>query len=93
MQPDGQCLPGFTTGIDGALDCIPCTAVCPDLMKGLTLPPRPGKLVIAPDGDAAGREAANALARTASGLGWSVSLMTPPDGQDWNDVLQSGVAA
>ncbi len=31
--------------------------------------------------------------RTRAGLGWDVSLMTAPDGQDWNDVLQGGVAA
>ena len=62
-------------------------------IKGLSLPHRPRALVIATDGDAAGREAGHALAKRASALGWTVSLMPAPDGQDWNDVLQSGVAA
>jgi len=56
-------------------------------IKGLSLPPRTGELIIASDGDAAGRDAANSLAQTAHGLGWQVSLMPAPDGQDWNDVL------
>lgn len=62
-------------------------------IKGLSLPPRPGKLIIAADGDTAGKEAAHSLACTATGKGWQVSIMTAPDAQDWNDVLQSGVAA
>ncbi len=62
-------------------------------INGLSLPPRPGKLVIAADGDPPGREAANALARSAHALGWQVSLMTAPEGQDWNDILQGEVAA
>ena len=62
-------------------------------IKGLSLPPRPGELTIAADGDEAGQEAANALARTGYALGWQVSLMPAPDGQDWNDVLQSELAA
>ena len=61
-------------------------------MKGLSLPPRSGRIVIAPDGDPPGREAAHSLARTATGLGWTVSMLTPPDGLDWNDVLQREVA-
>lgn len=59
-------------------------------IKGLSLPPTPGRLTIAPDGDVAGREAANTLAQRASGLGWKVSLLPAPDGRDWNDVLQAG---
>ena len=62
-------------------------------IKGLRLPPTPGELIIAADGDEPGREAATALARTAHALGWQVSLMPAPEGQDWNDVLQSEVAA
>ncbi len=56
-------------------------------MKSLRLPEHPGELVIAPDGDAVGREAAQALAHRAYALGWRVSLMPAPDGYDWNDVL------
>jgi len=62
-------------------------------IKGLTLPRRPGQLIIASDGDEAGLAAASLLAHTATGLGWKVSIMPAPYGQDWNDVLQSGVAA
>ncbi|ATG42640.1 DUF7146 domain-containing protein [Phaeobacter piscinae] len=59
-------------------------------IKGLRLPDRPGKLVIASDGDDAGTEAAQVLASRAASLGWNVGLMTAPDGKDWNDVLQEG---
>lgn len=62
-------------------------------IKGLTLPQRPGKLIIAADGDTAGKDAANTLARTGNGKGWDVSIMTAPEGEDWNDVLQSGAVA
>ena len=61
-------------------------------IKGLSLPARPGDLVIASDGDIAGREAANSLAQSAHGLGWKVSMMPAPEGKDWNDVLQTGGA-
>jgi hypothetical protein len=56
-------------------------------IRGLRLPDRPGRLTIAPDGDTAGREAANALAAWAHALGWQVSLLPAPDGRDWNDIL------
>jgi hypothetical protein len=56
-------------------------------IRGLHLPPRPGRLTIAADGDTAGREAANALAERAHALGWAVSLLPAPQGKDWNDIL------
>jgi len=56
-------------------------------MKGLNLPEQAGRLLIAPDGDDVGFAAANALAERADALGWQVSLLTPPQGCDWNDVL------
>ena len=56
-------------------------------IRGLRLPEQPGRLTIAPDGDTAGREAANALAARAHALGWQVSLLPAPDGRDWNDIL------
>ena len=56
-------------------------------IRGLNLPPQPARLTIAPDGDAPGREAANALAERAHALGWQVSLLPAPDGRDWNDIL------
>ncbi|CUJ95572.1 conjugative transfer relaxase protein TraI [Ruegeria denitrificans] len=62
-------------------------------MKSLYLPEHPGELVIAPDGDAVGREAAQVLAHRAYALGWHVSLLPAPDGYDWNDVLMGKAKA
>lgn len=58
-------------------------------MENLRLPAEAGELIIAVDGDEAGRKAANALADRAYNLGWVVSLLKAPDGQDWNDVLMA----
>ena len=62
-------------------------------MRGLHLPPVPGSLTIAADGDPAGRDACHALATRADALGWHVSLLPAPDGQDWNDVLRERICA
>jgi phage/plasmid primase-like uncharacterized protein len=63
-------------------------------IRGLHLSPTASRLTIAPDGDAPGREAANALAERAHALGWQVSLLAAPDGRDWNDILtKKGEAA
>ena len=60
----------------------------------LTLPRQPGHLIIAADGDDAGQRAARKLSLRATGLGWRVSHLTPPDGADWNDLLlRNGVTA
>lgn len=56
-------------------------------MASLRLPDRPGKLTVATDGDAAGREAGHKLAERAHALGWRVSTLPAPEGCDWNDVL------
>ncbi len=56
-------------------------------MAGLRLPPVPGRLTVATDGDAPGRTAGNALAERASALGWAVNLLPAPEGRDWNDIL------
>lgn len=56
-------------------------------MANLKLPEQPGELVVAADGDPAGRNAANQLAFNASFRGWKVDVMSAPDGTDWNDVL------
>jgi hypothetical protein len=56
-------------------------------IRGLNLPPTASRLTIAPDGDAPGRKAANALAERAHALGWQVSLLSAPDGCNWNDIL------
>ena len=57
----------------------------------LRLPESPGVLIIAVDGDDAGRSSAHSLAMRANGLGWKVSLLPAPDGHDWNDVLTGKV--
>ena len=62
-------------------------------VRALDLPPAPGRLILAPDGDAPGMAAAEVLGNRAFALGWQVYMMAPPDGKDWNDVLQGGVAA
>ncbi len=54
-------------------------------VAGLILPREPGELVLAPDGDAAGRKAADKLADRATSAGWRVRVMKCPDGRDWND--------
>ncbi|WP_146590129.1 DUF7146 domain-containing protein [Puniceibacterium confluentis] len=56
-------------------------------IRALRLPDRPYKLTIAADGDIPGRDAAHALAERAHALGWVVSLLPAPEGQDWNDIL------
>ena len=56
-------------------------------LRGLRLPPNPGRLTVASDGETPGREAASALAERAHATGWTVSLLPAPDGRDWNDVL------
>ena len=61
-------------------------------VAGLILPCQLGELVLAPDGDAPGRKAANKLADRASAAGWRVRIMKCPTGFDWND-LARGVAA
>ena len=85
-----------TEGIETALSLVsgllhaPATvwaALSTSGIRGLKLPHQPARLTIAPDGDAPGREAANALAERAHALGWQVSLLPAPDGRDWNDVL------
>lgn len=62
-------------------------------MIGLHLPPTPGRLTIATDGDAPGRAAGHTLAERATALGWAVSLLTAPEGRDWNDILRMKGAA
>ncbi len=64
-------------------------------IKGLRLPSKTGALIVATDSDdgGAGRAAGYDLASRADALGWKVSLMPAPEGQDWSDVLQSEEAA
>lgn len=59
-------------------------------MRGLRLP-RVGSgrasLIVAVDGEKAGRDAGRELAERAAGLGWQVSIADPGDGRDFNDRL------
>lgn len=59
-------------------------------MRRLCLPKAPGALLIACDGDPAGRRGAAILAERAFSLGWSVTIADPGDGRDFNDVLREG---
>ncbi|MCV2864592.1 toprim domain-containing protein [Defluviimonas sp. WL0075] len=61
-------------------------------LVGLRLPRRPGRLIVASDGDNAGRGAGNKLAFRAAALGWDVSLLPAPEGSDWNDFLTKAEA-
>lgn len=56
-------------------------------VASLVLPRKPGRLLVAVDGDAAGLRASNILAERAKADGWEVALAQAPVGQDWNDVL------
>ena len=83
---------GIETGLslDSGLLQVPATiwaALSTSGMKTLRLPVMPSRLTIASDGDTAGREAAHMLAERAYKLGWTVSFLHAPDGNDWNDVL------
>ncbi len=62
-------------------------------MKSIDLPSATGALIVAVDGDAPGRAAGFDLMQRAAGLGWRVCHLTPPNGQDWNDVLMGKVPA
>jgi hypothetical protein len=61
-------------------------------MKGLCLPTEPGQLIVATDGDEAGRDAGRSLAMRAVANGWRVELLPASDGTDWNDYLRFGGA-
>jgi hypothetical protein len=58
---------------------------------GLELPPAAdfdGYLLICKDGDRAGRNAGYRLADCAAALAWKVEMVSAPEGQDFNDVLE-----
>jgi hypothetical protein len=57
-------------------------------MAGLRLPDEPGRLIIASDGEEAGRKAAKTLEERAKAAGWCAEFFSPPLGMDWNDVLR-----
>ena len=65
-------------------------------MRALRLPDLPqgtiGALIVAADGDEAGREAAHALTDRARRAGWRVAVRAALEGQDWNDVLLQRIA-
>lgn len=61
-------------------------------LRRLRLPTSPGHLSIACDGDVPGRSAAHDLAERAHALGWTVGILDPGEGRDFNDNLRMGVA-
>ena len=62
-------------------------------VRGLRLPRTPGEMIVAVDGETAGREAGRALAQRATAAGWRVRIADPGNGLDFNDLLQrEGVA-
>ena len=61
-------------------------------MIALRLPRQAGRLTIAADNDKAGRAATLVLADMAARQGWEVSILTPPKGCDFNDLLRLEVA-
>jgi hypothetical protein len=89
---------GIETGLSllsGLLDS-PATvwaALSTSGLRGLQLPPQPGQLTVAVDGDEPGRAAGHALAERAHALGWRVSILDPGNGADFNDVLTGKVVA
>ena len=62
-------------------------------MRALRLPPQPGRLTVAVDGDTPGRAAGYALAERAHELGWQVSILDPGTGADFNDILTGKAVA
>ncbi len=56
-------------------------------MMGVNLHAERGQLIVASDGDDAGRKAGLSLANRAAALGWDVSTLAAPEGCDWNDIL------
>lgn len=60
-------------------------------MMALKLPLGPRELVVAVDGEDAGRKAGRCLARRAAAAGWKVATADPGDGKDFNDLLLEGV--
>lgn len=59
-------------------------------MAGLCLPGLQGRITIATDGDPAGQQAGQSLAKRAHELGWKVSMLSAPESRDWNDILNNG---
>lgn len=55
--------------------------------------PDVGEVVVAPDGDPSGRNAAAKLADRCFATGVRCRIMKPPDGLDWNDVAQAEAMA
>ncbi|WP_413718926.1 toprim domain-containing protein [Silicimonas sp. MF1-12-2] len=65
-----------------------CAALSTSGMINMRLPSHPGRLIIALDGDEAGRTAAKELGTRAVLSDWSVDFADPGDGKDHNDLLE-----
>ena len=79
----------LSEGLSG--DCAIWAALSTSGMRGLHLPAPNNfnaSLLVAADGDMPGQKAGYALAELASRNGWSVELISPSAGKDFNDLLQ-----
>lgn len=83
-------------GIETALSCFYATNIptwsCLSTsgMMGVVVPPPEitSEIIICADGDAAGQHAADKLAKRLHGTGYTVRMASPPQGQDFNDILR-----
>lgn len=88
---------GIETALAAGILCDEAVSVWAALfasnVKGLCLPVKPSRLIIAIDPDDTGRAAASALAQRALHLGWDVATMDPKGSGDWADILVDQVHA
>lgn len=70
---------------------LPCwAALGATNLKNVVLPPFVRELVIACDGDEAGRAAAQAAGDRWAQVGYQVRVADPGDGAEWNEILLRG---
>lgn len=82
---------GLETALSIAQSCpeIPVwAALSTSGMSGLILPPGVSEVILACDGDQAGRAASGAAAQKFRAEGRRVRISAPPDGADFNDMLR-----
>jgi hypothetical protein len=85
-------------GIESALSAMQASgrpawaALSTSGLRRLELPEHVREVVIVPDGDPPGWDAATAAARRWDAEGWAVRIAALPDGRDINDLLRGGAA-
>jgi hypothetical protein len=83
-------------GIETALSCLYAThlptwsCLSTSGMMDVIVPPLEitSEIIICADGDVAGQRAADKLAKRLHGTGYTVRIASPPQGQDFNDILR-----